>query len=414
MLSSRIKLAKLKPAVMGIMTQTINHSIDAYLSFKQIKAAPSTFNSERSKAFKLKELIGKRPVSAVTHSDILQLIQTLDAQYANKTINEFLIILRAVFNRALRDGVITQNPLTDISNLKVLHPEPEPFTLSELASMSKVKSECESGRNLYQLGVLTGLRICELLALTWEMVDLSRAQLRVTIALVDNIYKTPKTAGSVRTVELCDSAIEILQQQYLITGHKKAVNFTVLQADNKTKKTQPFSPVFYNSKTNQPFLHAKQYNKTYFTPLLKAAGITHRGAGQLRHTFASQSLTAGISKEWIARQMGHNSTAMIDIHYGRWMSQDAPNNLVLVSKQFSSVFGRIKPDKTEVQFSQATSDLLPPNHTVLQGSSFASSGHTAFTPEQVNTLLHQHPQLLMQCITQLLVQSAIGGSYERN
>jgi integrase len=263
--------------------------------------------------------------------------------------------------------------------------------------MSKVKAECESGRNLYQLGALTGLRICELLALTWEMVDLSRAQLRVTIALVDNIYKTPKTAGSVRTVELCDSAIEILQQQYLITGHKKAVNFTVLQADNKTKKTQPFSPVFYNRKTNQPFLHAKQYNKTYFAPLLKAAGITHRGAGQLRHTFASQSLTAGISKEWIARQMGHTSTAMIDIHYGRWMSQDAPNNLVLVSKQFSSVFGRINTGKTEVQPSQVTTHLPTSAGNDIQ-----------LSEQQLSQLLISHPDLITQHLKMLLSQN-VGG-----
>ena len=399
---------------MGIMTQTINHFIDAYLSFRQVKAAPSTLRSERCKALKLKALIGKQRINAVTHSDILQLIQALDGHYTNKTINEFLIILRAVFNRAFRDDVITKNPMTDVANLKVLHPEPEPFTLRELTSMNKVKVECNGGRNLYQLGVLTGLRICELLALTWEMVDLGRAQLRVTIALVDNIYKTPKTAGSVRAVELCDSAIDILQQQFLITGHKKSVSFTVLQADNKTKKKQSLSLVFYNSKTERPFLHANQYNKTYFTPLLKAAGITRRGAGQLRHTFASQALTGGISKEWIARQMGHTSTAMIDIHYGRWMSQDAPNNVALVSKQFSSVFGEINTEKTEVELSEMIPELLPSNQAVKHQTLPSPSSHISLTFEQVKALLHQHPQLLMQYITQLLVQSAGVESDERN
>ncbi len=375
------------------MTQTVNQFIEKYLAFRKIKAAPSTLRSERSKATKLSRLIGHRSICSVSHSDVLQLIQTLDTHYANKTINEFLIILRAVFNCAERDGAITHNPIIGISNLKVIHSEPEPFTLNELSLMNQVGVECESGKNLFQLGVLTGLRICELLALTWEAVDVDKAQLHVKIALVDNIYKTPKTAGSVRIVELCDSAVEILQQQHLITAHKKIVNLTVLQADNKTKKIERLSPVFYNSKTNKPFIHAKQFNKTYFAPLLKAAGINHRGAGQLRHTFASQALTAGISKEWIARQMGHTSTAMIDIHYGRWMSQDAPNNAAQVSKQFSSVFGRFNPQNKQIQ--------SPPS---------APDNDIPLTSEQLKSLLHQHPELLMQCIGQLFGQTDVEGA----
>nr|WP_244325793.1 site-specific integrase [Shewanella aestuarii] len=258
--------------------------------------------------------------------------------------------------------------------------------------MSQAKTECESGKNLYQLGVLTGLRISELLALNWESVDLAKSLLHIKIALVDNIYKTPKTAGSVRKVELCEPAIALLTQQHSITGHKKAVNIAVLQADNKTKKIERLSPVFYNSKTNKPFLHAKQFNKTFFTPLLKIAGVAHRGAGQLRHTFASQALTAGISKEWIAKQLGHTSTAMIDIHYGRWMSQDAPDHIAAVAEQFSSVFRRVNNDNKAVQ--------SPPS---------APGNDIALTPEQLKAFLQQHPKLLMQCVGLLLEPSDGGG-----
>ncbi|MDP5145273.1 site-specific integrase [Shewanella sp. ULN5] len=396
------------------MHQTVNHFLETYLSYREITSAPSTFRSERSKATKLSKLVGERAISSVTYSDILQLIQKLHTQYANKTINEFLIILRAIFKYAQNDGVIPNNPMEEISNLKIHHEEPEPFTLSELVAMNKVPAGCESGKNLFQLGVLTGLRISELLALSWEMVDFDRSQLHVKIALVDNIYKTPKTEDSLRVVELCQPALEILQQQHSITGHKKAVSISVMQSDNKTQKTQSLSMVFYNSKTNRPFLHAKQFNKTYFTPLLKSAGVKHRGVGQLRHTFASQSLTAGISKEWIARQMGQNSTAMIDIHYGRWMSQDAPNNIAAVAEQFSSVFGRVSTAKQVVTPSPVSTDLLRPIQTVMPGVSSESESQIAFTPEQIKTLLHQHPQLLMQCITNLLAQSSSGGSDAKN
>ncbi len=56
-----------------------------------------------------------------------------------------------------------------------------------------------------------------------------------------------------------------------------------------------------------------------FQNYLIASGVRHRGVGQLRHTFASQCLTAGINKEWLAQQMGHSDTKMIDRHYGKWI-----------------------------------------------------------------------------------------------
>ncbi|MEH8130436.1 site-specific integrase, partial [Aeromonas veronii] len=43
------------------------------------------------------------------------------------------------------------------------------------------------------------------------------------------------------------------------------------------------------------------------------------------HTYASQLLSAGISIEWIARQMGHTGTEMVVRHYGKWLMEDAPD-----------------------------------------------------------------------------------------
>ncbi|GGP73546.1 site-specific integrase [Shewanella algicola] len=304
---------------------TVSNYVKQYLSSRTHEVAPSTLRSERCKASKIIKLFGQRYIDSVTHSDIIQLRQKLHKSYANKSINEFYIILRAIFNNAFRDGLITRNPMDGIQNLSVCHAEPSPFTRAELTALAQTNVRCLSGKNAFQLCALTGLRISELLAISWEDIDFINAKLKVRIALVDKQYKTPKTPGSQRTVELCASAISILTQQKLITGHRKPRKISVLQRDNKTKKIENLSLVFYNTQTNQPFLSAKQFNKTFFTPFLISAEVKHRGAGQLRHTFASQALTSGISKEWIARQLGHESTAMIDIHYARWMCADAPD-----------------------------------------------------------------------------------------
>ncbi|MFA0173094.1 site-specific integrase, partial [Vibrio splendidus] len=165
-------------------------------------------------------------------------------------------------------------------------------------------AECLNGKNVVLLNVLTGLRISELLALAWEDINWQRKELYVRRARVLNDYKTPKTTGSVRTVELNELAITLLKEQFELTGSKRMRTISVLQADSKTWIKDTVRFVFYSSKTNLPFLNAKQFNKTFFTPFLKKAEVQHRGVGQLRHTYASQNLTAGISKDWISRQMG--------------------------------------------------------------------------------------------------------------
>ena len=61
------------------------------------------------------------------------------------------------------------------------------------------------------------------------------------------------------------------------------------------------------------------------------SAITSRSPSTARHTFASQMLTAGMPKEWIARQMGHTSTRMIERHYGKWIREDAPDMAAIAS-----------------------------------------------------------------------------------
>jgi len=56
-------------------------------------------------------------------------------------------------------------------------------------------------------------------------------------------------------------------------------------------------------------------------PALKAAGIEHRRIYDMRHTFATWSLAAGMSIFTLARRMG-TSVQMIDSTYGH-VAQDA-------------------------------------------------------------------------------------------
>ncbi|HGS4875078.1 TPA: tyrosine-type recombinase/integrase [Vibrio parahaemolyticus] len=277
---------------------------DLYMSERVYEVAPATFRSEKSKVKKITKLIGNHNIADIQHSDIKQLIVKLHKRYSNKSINGFLTILRSLFIRAVRDGLLARDPMDGIDNLSVNRPEPRPFTKDELIQLKNADTQCVSGKNLALLAVLTGLRISEVIALSWEDINWQKKELYVKRAKVLNDYKVPKTAGSVRTVELNALAIDVLKAQFELTGKSKPRCVWVLQQDYKRKVKTHLSFVFINTKSNRAFLNAKQYGKTFFTSFLQNAKVKHRGSSQLRHTFASQALTAGISKEWIAGQWG--------------------------------------------------------------------------------------------------------------
>ncbi len=64
-----------------------------------------------------------------------------------------------------------------------------------------------------------------------------------------------------------------------------------------------------------------RFRSREWAPALKAAGIEHRRIYDMRHTFATWSLAAGMSIFTLARRMG-TSVQMIDSTYGH-LAQDA-------------------------------------------------------------------------------------------
>lgn len=317
--------------------KTFKDYADKFIKSRKFRVAPSTLVNNKCKASALKRHFGETLISDICHSDILDLFDDLHERYANKTINEFMTVLRGTFKHAVNDGAIGVSPMLDVKNFKACKVEPKPFSKSELNRLHSTKG-CRHGKHALMLNVLTGVRISELIALTWEDIDFKRKEMFVRRAKVLNDYKTPKTEESTRKVELNELAIQVLKKQLKLTGDKATCEISVLQSDSKSRVKEHLQFVFYNSQTDAPFIHAAQFNKTFFKPFLEKAGVAHRGAGQLRHTFASQNLTAGISKEWIARQMGHSDTAMVDKHYGKWITVDSPDYASASARNLSSTF----------------------------------------------------------------------------
>jgi hypothetical protein len=56
--------------------------------------------------------------------------------------------------------------------------------------------------------------------------------------------------------------------------------------------------------------------------VLKLAGVSGVRMKDLRDTFASQLLTAGVQLGYVSLQLGHSTVAVTAQHYARWVGED--------------------------------------------------------------------------------------------
>lgn len=219
-----------------------------------------------------------------------------------KRMNNLLAPLRGMFADELDAGTIETNP---IAGYKVRRPRQadkldpiDPFTQAEL---TKILAECDGQlRNLFQFAAWTGLRISELIALQWRDVDLKGNLIQVRAAFVLKQRKSTKTSTGTRDVVLLRPAAEALRAQQAHTLLKGGA-------------------VFENPATDKPWMTDKQIRVWNWKRILKRAEVRYRYPGQLRHTFASTTLSAGENLFWVAKQMGHRDPTVTARTYARFI-----------------------------------------------------------------------------------------------
>lgn len=70
-----------------------------------------------------------------------------------------------------------------------------------------------------------------------------------------------------------------------------------------------------------PDIDVSKWRKREAVRILDRAGIGHRAIEDLRDTFASQMLLAGISLQYISKQLGHSKQPVTEAHYARYLPE---------------------------------------------------------------------------------------------
>ena len=204
----------------------------------------------------------------------------LKAGLAPKSVNNHLTILRRILSLATEWGVLSHVP--PVKWLRVPEPEFDFLDFEEAPRLEK--GAAGEWAVMIIVGLTTGLRQGELLALRWEDVDLVRGRLLVRRAVARGVIGTPKS-GKSREIPLNDKVLAALKRHRHLRGE--------LVFCDEGGRMLP-----------------KGVCKWPLWSACKKAGLRRIGWHVLRHTFASHLVLRGAPLKAVHELLGHSTIEM--------------------------------------------------------------------------------------------------------
>lgn len=254
--------------------------------------------------------LGDRPLIEFNRPMVKDLLATLKVGLSGKRLGNILCPLRGVADEAVRDEVLKTSPMEGFKvkrRRKAIedHDDVDPFAPAEVRAILAGCTDPQFA-NYCRFAFASGLRTGELIGLRWTDVDLVAGTVAVRRSFVMGKMKSTKTTAGYRVVSLIPTAVAALRAQQ---EHTRLAG----------------GAVFHNPRTGEAWDGDRQIREHYWRLALKRAGVRYRYPYQMRHTYASQALSAGENVMWVAAQLGHKDWAVTARRYARWIPSAVPD-----------------------------------------------------------------------------------------
>jgi integrase len=291
-------MAETFPSSDAVEQLTVGEQLDAWLGTQRIEASTRLAYASAIRFWQAD--IGGIPLRSLRYSQILTVLaQRRDL--SGKTINNYASVLRKALELAVSDGILENNPAAKLPRAKFQKEPPDPFSREELEKIVAAFHARFPGpaANMVEFWFWTGLRTSEVFALRWDNVDLASGSVLIAEAVVRGVRKNRTKTHVARTLKLNSRALDALRRQ-------------------RTHSQLAGAAVFSDPRMEQPWGDERAFRRSFWTPVLKLLGIRYRRPYNMRHTYATTMLMAGMNPAFCARQLGH-SVEMFHRTYAKWL-----------------------------------------------------------------------------------------------
>lgn len=248
----------------------------------------------------IKQYFGKKQLDQLKPSDIKVWQNTLiEKGLSASYIKHIRSVLTLMYRDAQEDEIIDKNPFDLVRVPKILPTEIHPFSLEEIKTI--LSNSTGWVRNFIALAFFTGARSGEMIGLKWDDIDFDKKQIYIQRSIKMGEISVPKTTSSIRSIDMLDSLIPFLEDQYSITGKKN-------------------SYVFLNS-DDQHIYDIKRVRDTHWKKVLKLSNLDYRPIYHTRHTFATVMIENNEDILWVSNMLGHVNSTMTLSKYARYIKR---------------------------------------------------------------------------------------------
>ncbi|MDI3340684.1 MAG: tyrosine-type recombinase/integrase, partial [Sphaerobacter sp.] len=240
-------------------------------------------------------VIGQLRLDQVTPADVARIVAVCRKKgKSDRTAQYAYSITRRLLQVAMDWELIEQNPAAKVARPQVEQTDRMVWTVEQSQAFLQ---HCLRGEGkwdtLFLLALTTGLRLGELLGLTWEDIDLEKGTLRVSRNVVETdrgvfVEQTPKSRHSRRSVSLPQAAVQALRVW---------------------REMHPYGPLFRQRNGLPPRRHAIH---TALRRRCQRWGLPYIGFHGLRHQHVSLLAHAGVPVKVAQQRVGH-STPMLTL-----------------------------------------------------------------------------------------------------
>lgn len=237
---------------------------------------------------------GDVELAAITRQDVKLWIAQTGTQARPPTVRRVLTHLSGSFNHAIEAELVVVNPCYRIRTAPIALGNERFFTVEEFDAIYAKLNEPYAS---FELGLVeTGLRFSELAGLHEQQVDREQKMLDITLTM-SGASVEPTKGRNRRGVPLSDRLLAALPEPNTARTCGLVHGGSAARCRSGLVFPSPEGAV----------LDAKNVLRRHWYPAMDAAGVARGRQHDLRHTFASWMIQAGVSLDRIAELLGHSS-----------------------------------------------------------------------------------------------------------